>query len=89
MVTGTYVHLDPSTHTVFNLAKYKSGSSHKERVLQTDIDNGFFGFFGFYESKSGIAYENAWITRQDIDCFGKEWTVSIQQPQLLEEIIRI
>ena len=86
IVTGTYqtkitfnIELNPVTHTVFNLAKYRIGSGYKARILQTQYyPNSLFGFWG---GRSGIAYYNYWITAYD-DKFGTEWVLSTQQEQL-------
>eukprot|EP01084_Bolivina_argentea_P058858 107432_1 len=65
-------------HTVFNLCRYKNAGS-KGRIIQTESYN---GAFGFYSGKSGIAYENAWITSNSFSRFGSDWVLSSQTPQL-------
>ena len=85
VVTGTseteivfHAPLNPQSHTVFNLAKYRDGASSKGRILQTDLA---YSFFGFYGSRSGVAYFDNVFTDW-IDSFGEEWVSSTQQPQL-------
>ena len=85
IVTGTHqtqitfnVELNPSRHTVFNLAKYRIGSGYKARILQGNTHN---SLFGFWNGRSGIAYYNYWITAND-DRFGTEWVLSTQQGHL-------
>ena len=74
------VKLNPINHTVFHLCKYRdfTGAS-KQRIIQTNIDNGIFGFYG---NKSGVGYENYWITDDTINYFGDSWVFSTQQNDL-------
>ena len=74
------VELNPENHTVFNIAKYRefSGAS-KQRIIQTNTES---GVFGFWHGKSGVAWENYWITDYNTDNFGDEWVFSTQQNDL-------
>eukprot|EP01083_Nonionella_stella_P177297 622699_1 len=72
------VDLHPINHTVFNYCKYRD-IGQKERIIQTSIEN---GCFGFWEGKSGKAHENNWITDHVTDWFGSEWVISAQQHDL-------
>ena len=81
-VTGTYqtqitfnIQLNP-IHTVFNLAKYREGSMHKKRILQTDMNN---GVFGFWNNRSGVAHEMDWVSWTNN--LGEAWVLSSQQPR--------
>ena len=76
------VALNRINHTVFNLCKYRDGATWRGRILQTDQDN---GLFGFHAAKSGVAYENYWIVEQSrddgyepVDRFGDSWVISSQ-----------
>eukprot|EP01083_Nonionella_stella_P158436 515735_1 len=72
------VALHPTNHTVFNYCKYRD-VGQKARILQTDTQN---GVFGFWSGRSGQAVEEKWITDGSTDYFGSTWVISSQQQDL-------
>eukprot|EP01083_Nonionella_stella_P226420 804112_1 len=72
------VSLHPINHTVFNYCKYRD-VGQKARILQTDTQN---GVFGFWSGRSGQAVEEKWITDGSTDYFGSTWVISSQQQDL-------
>ena len=86
IVTGTYqskisfnVQLNPSNHTVFNLAKYRDGAAYKYRIL---ISYGQ-ATFGFSSGCSGVGADPYFITPDGwTDRFGENWLLSSQQNDL-------
>ena len=69
--------INPINHTIIYLAKYMQGGS-RYRILGTTKDD---ALIGFWNGNSGTAYENGWITNDDIDR-GNQWLISSQQPGL-------
>ena len=86
VIVGTYqtkisfdVQLNPFNHTIFNLCKYRLYGQYKGRILQSNEEN---GIYGFHSGRAGVAYENGWITDEDGGIIGEHWIVSSQQNDL-------
>ena len=74
------ISIHPTQHTIFNLVRYSPFGNNKGRILQTTVDN---AFFGFWDSKSGVAYCNGWITDQTSKFDDNyKWILSSQQRNL-------
>ena len=81
------IELNPENYTVFNLCKYVPSGISKSRILETTIDDVFFGFDADVQTnhstdssigRSGVGYSRYWLTEQN-DKFGSEWVFSTQQ----------
>eukprot|EP01083_Nonionella_stella_P227374 806788_1 len=70
--------LDPSTHTVFSVCKYREVGA-KLRILQTETEDAYFGFSG---GQSGVAHAVGTSITDDTDRYGNDWVVSTQQQDL-------
>ena len=81
--TTTYIDLGESSyvelqHTVFNLCKYIEDGTKRRIIESKDVN----ALFGFWEGKSGVAYESGWLTQNEISQFGNNWVLSSQQTDL-------